>query len=352
MEINQRNKDTLQMETVNNFISNLMVAVSNCSLYSSGHEAFDKLARKTYSVLGEVLGERLEIMIIDNELVINKIPLKESGLHGTNLIRRLKRKGVSRVDFLAGIGLPEIKQFIIDISQTSKSPQQFSHIKTGNIDVNLSRQGLDIDYDGEGLISQAEIEKVKDVFHSASPFKKLQVAGLEEVVLHFIANFRKEASILKLLSPVKSFSEYTYTHATNVAVLSVFQAEALGVGDELLHEIGIAALLHDAGKLFIPKEILEKPGALDDREFAEIKKHPLYGATYLAKMDDLTQLAPIMAFEHHAKFNGTGYPEYRVNGNRQHVFSQIIAIADFFDALRSRRPYRDSMEIEEISVFM
>ena len=111
-------------------------------------------------------------------------------------------------------------------------------------------------------------------------------------------------------------------------------------------------MLHDAGKLFIPKEILEKKGALDDREFAEIKKHPLRGATYLAKIPDLTPLAPIMAFEHHRKYDGTGYPDIGINGNRQHIFSQIIAIADFFDALRSKRPYRGSMEIEEIMVLM
>lgn len=69
-------------------------------------------------------------------------------------------------------------------------------------------------------------------------------------------------------------------------------------------------------------------------------------------MPDLTPLAPIMAFEHHRKYDGTGYPEIRINGNRQHIFSQIIAIADCFDALRSKRPYRGSVEIEEIIVLL
>ena len=127
---------------------------------------------------------------------------------------------------------------------------------------------------------------VREVYEGVSPFKKLNIAGLEEIVVNFIVTFRKEVNILKLISPVKSYSEYTYTHATNVAVLTMFQAETLGgIRDILLRDIGIAALLHDVGKLFISKEILEKKGTLDQREWQEIRLHPLYGARYLAKVD-------------------------------------------------------------------
>jgi len=342
------------MKTVKDFVSTLMVAISNCSLYTKKHEAFNELAQKTLSRLREVQDKQLEIMVIENELVINRIPFTEAGLHRTNLIKRLRRKGVSRVDFLEGITLEEMKQFIIDISEAGKGLKSCPHIRSGTVDINLSSQKGEIDFDKDSLpwLSHGETDKVKDIFHSASPFKKLNIAGLEEVVVHFITTFNKEASILKYLSPVKSFSEYTYTHATNVAVLTVFQAESLGIKDDLLHEIGIAALLHDAGKLFVPKEILEKNGKLDDREFAEIKKHPLNGARYLAKMDNLTRLSPLMAFEHHLKYDCSGYPAIRFGEKKQHVFSQIIAIADFFDALRSHRPYRKSMEIKDIIALM
>ncbi len=91
------------MEAVKEFISALMVAVSNCSLYTKGHEAFDKLTNNVFSMLNSMLEEQFEIMIIDNELVINKAPLREAGLYGTNLIKRLKRKGISRVDFQKGM---------------------------------------------------------------------------------------------------------------------------------------------------------------------------------------------------------------------------------------------------------
>jgi HD-GYP domain-containing protein (c-di-GMP phosphodiesterase class II) len=341
------------METVKNFMSTLMIAVSNCSLYPKEHEALNNLSENAHSILGEILKEQFEIMIIDDELIVNKTPFREAGLHRNNLIRRLKRKGISHIVFLEGVTHSEIKQFIVDISETGKGLKSCPHIKTGSVDVDITGLKPDAsDIDGKPYSPSDEIEKVKDIFHSASPFKKLNTTGLEEVVMNFIAAFRKEADILKLLSPIKSFSEYTYVHATNVAILSTFQAESLGIRDELLHEIGVAALLHDVGKMFISKDILDKKGRLDDHEFDEIKKHPLYGARYLAKADNLTRLAPIIAFEHHMKYDRSGYPAQHSNENKQHICSQIVAIADFYDALRSIRPYRGSMDINDIMTLL
>lgn len=337
------------METVRDFITTFTIAISNCSLYSKEHDTFDELAKKTYNMLSEIMGERCEIMIIENELIVDKKVIKDVGINKANFIRRLKRKGITRIDFLKEVSFSEIKQFIVDVSDAGKRLGAYPHIKTGTIDVCiLSPKSAAVDSDSIPHLSSEEIEKVKDIFHSISPFKKLSIVGLEEIVAHFIATFRREAHILKLLSPVRSFSEYTYTHATNVALLSLFLADSLGIKDELLHEIGVAALLHDTGKLFISKEILDKNGKLDDREFAEIKKHPLYGARYLAKMDNLTRLAPVIAFEHHMRYDGSGYPEYHVDRRGQHILSQIVAISDFFDALRSRRPYRESLEAKDV----
>ncbi len=336
------------MTTAKDLISTFMIAISNCSLYSKEHEAFDDLAKKTLSSLTELMKDQLEIMILDSELVVNNSPLRDAGLHKVNIMKRFKRKGISRVDFLNGISLAEIKQFIIDMAGSGKDIKTYPHIKCGAVNINTATSDMG---PGEYAASDA-IDKVRDVFHSASPFKKLNVAGLDDVVIHFIAAFKKEANILKYLSPIKEFSEYTYVHATNVAVLSLFQAESLGINDEMLHDIGIAALLHDAGKLFISNDILDKKGRLDKREFEEIKKHPTYGAGYLSKMDDISRLAPVIAFEHHIKYDLSGYPNLTLKGREQHILSQIVAIADFFDALRSRRPYRESMEIKDIIVLM
>ena len=329
-----------------------MVATANCSLYTKEHAAFDELAKKSHALLCEILQGRLDIMVIDNELIINKTPVKDPGIHGMNLIKRLKRKGVARIEITEGVTVQEIRQLVIELAGNGKGLKNYPHIRSGAVDVTMTASTDDSAL--EPYCAPDELEKVKDIFHSASPFKKLNIAGLEEVVVHFISTFKREASILKFLSPVKSYDEYTYTHATNVAVLSVLQSQSLGIDNDILHDIGISALLHDAGKMFVSKEILDKKGKLDDDEFAEVQKHTLHGARYLAKMSDLPRIASIIAFEHHVKYDGSGYPKLTTNGNRQkqHIYSQIVAIADFYDALRSNRPYRKGMEIKEIFVLM
>ena len=192
------------------------------------------------------------------------------------------------------------------------------------------------------------LARLQEILRPQALFQKLDTVGLEEIVLSFVETIRREEHLLRLISPVKAYSEYTYTHASNVTVLSLLQAESLGIAGETLHEIGMAALLHDVGKLHVAKEILDKSGKLDDREWSEIRKHPLYGAWYLSRIEGLTRLAPIVAVEHHLRYDGQGYPRLEAYRRGQHLCSQIVAIADFFDALRSKRPYKKDWEIAEI----
>ncbi len=345
------------MDKVKAFIQTIMSAISNCSLYTAEHPSVDEFMKRAFRILNEIIADKgaLEMMIIDNDLVVNKEPLKDGGIHAVNFVRRLRRKGITRIDFLQGINLSELKQVVYAISQTEKRLGSLPHVKTGAIDVRLGGIQMEGDEFRSELsqISMEQVQRLKEIYpQSSSPFKPISIAGIEEVVVTFFVTLKREANLLKLVSPVRTYSEYTYTHATNVAVLSMFQAESLGFSDEFIHDIGIAGLLHDVGKLFISKEVLEKKGKLSEKEFEEITRHTLYGATYLAKMDALTPLAAIAAFEHHRRFDGHGYPNVKTGNKRQHICSQIIAISDFFDALRSRRPYKKDWEIREILTLM
>ena len=345
------------MENVKAFLSTFMSAVSNCTLYSKEHASVHDLTQKALSQLNEFLQETdsLELMIVGDDLIVNNSPFREPGTQGINLMKRLKRKGLSRVDFLKGITFSELILFVADVSASTQEPKTYAHIRTGVVDVRLGGFGVDgVDFDMESLsgFTSGQVEMVKDVYRGLTPFKKLNIAGLEEIVVNFILTFRREANILRMISPVKSFSEYTYTHATNVAVLSMFQAETLGVRDDLLRDIGISALLHDVGKLFIAKELLEKKEALDENDWDEIRMHPVYGAKYLSTMDGLPHLASVVAFEHHRRFDGKGYPDSALRNKNQHLCSQTVAISDYFDALRSRRPYRKALEIREVLSLM
>ncbi len=343
-------------EDVKRFVIAFTSALSNCSLYSTEHEAVEELLKKTLSVLERIIAESgsLEILVVDNDLIANKTPLRDPGIHGANLVRRLRKKGISRVDFLTGIVFSELKQFVADIAEPDRQIRALPHIRTGAIDVRLTGLTLDIEISDEGLfrLASLQVERTKNIYRSISSRGRLNVEGVEEIIGTFIGAFRKKADVLRLLSPVPSPGEHAYTHATNVAVLSMYQAETLGAKDELLYDIGVAALLHDVGKLFVPVEIREKEGTLSGQEWEELRRHTIYGARYLAKAEGLTRIAPLVALEHHRRYDGQGYPELAGRERGQHFFTQVIAISDFLDSMRNRRHNRSEAGIAGMLPFM
>lgn len=337
--------------TEKDIIPILSIGISKAQMYSPEHEAVEAAAGKVGSILEELEAEHLSILIVDDELVINNVLFRESGLHGKKFMRMFKLKGLSRVDFLKGVKPEETRKFIADVADAEKELGQYVNIRAGVMGVRTAASGVPVHLDLSAF-SEEQLGRVEALFGTVSPFRELEVAGLDEIVANFLITFRRGANILRMISPVRSHSEFTYTHAMNVAVLSMSQAEYLCLKDDLVHEVGIAALMHDVGKLFITEKVLHKDQRLTEDEYADVKRHSLLGAAYLLRTDGLPRLASIVALEHHRKFDGSGYPVLSDNGRRQHVASQIVAISDFFDALRSHRPYRRSLSVEEILQMM
>jgi len=332
-------------------ITALTTAIANCSLYSPEHAIVRSLSEKVTGIITELMGEEesTDIMIVENEIVFSREPLKEQSIHVGNFIKRLRRKGIDKVIFKKGLSVDEVIRFIGDMADPQGVVARYPHISTGIIEVRLGVEG------GMGL-SESELDRfrneqvgrIRESFSGVSRFKKLDVTGLEDIVINFISAFQQEVNILNIMTPFKSYTEFTYTHAANVAILTIFQAEALGIKGEYLHDIGIAALLHDVGKMFVPNEILEKKGKLDKKEWEEMQKHTMYGAKYLMTMDNIPKIAVPAALEHHLRYDGKGYPRTGTMKLKQHLCSQLVAIADFFDALRAKRPYKRDFEVVEI----
>jgi HD-GYP domain-containing protein (c-di-GMP phosphodiesterase class II) len=332
-------------------------------LYSKDHASVDGLIERAFSILNDILENlgALELMIIENDLVINKKPLREIGLQEKNLMKRLQKKGITHINFLKGVTISELKQLVVNISTSEKEIKASPHIKVGVVDVHISgfkdlqSVGFKIDKgsDTQKRLSEftsEQIEKVKEEYSRISPFKMLHLAGFEELIVQFVLMLKKEINILKLLRPVQSYSGYDETHATNVSVLTIFQAQSIGIREEFHGDIGLAALLHDVGKLFIPREILMKDSPLKEKEIMEL--HPLYGAQYLAKIEGLTRLAPIVAFEHHLRYDGSGYPKLKGINIKQHICSQMTAISDTFDTLRNTGFYRKALDLKDVLITM
>nr|NIR12454.1 HD domain-containing protein [Desulfobacterales bacterium] len=166
--------------------------------------------------------------------------------------------------------------FIAALVSVSGKPISSAHLQVGIVEVKFSTGSTD-DIPAE---IEEDIEKVKEINQELSKFGKLDMVGLEDVVMSFMSTLQREANVLNIVSPVKAHSEYTFAHTSNVTILSIFMAECLGLQGDILHEVGLAGLLHDVGKSFIPLEILEKEGKLTDEEWNIMRNHTVYGSMY------------------------------------------------------------------------
>ncbi|WP_199880703.1 HD-GYP domain-containing protein [Bacillus massiliglaciei] len=148
--------------------------------------------------------------------------------------------------------------------------------------------------------------------------------------------------IMRLLANVYVYDSNVFTHSLNVTVYSLLIGLKTNMNEKDLQTLGMGAILHDVGKMFIPCEIMMKPGKLTEEEFIQIQKHAEYGYELIRSIPFLSPEISICAHQHHERLDGSGYPN-RLTAEEIHPFAQIIAIADVYDAVTSNRVYRSAM---------
>lgn len=191
------------------------------------------------------------------------------------------------------------------------------------------------------------VKAIKDVYILSQQTKKNpDLRTTENVAAELVERIINNKDIMVNVIDLKVFDDYTYYHSVNVAVLALIMGVALGYTKTELYKLALSALLHDIGKVFISKNIIDKNGKLTNEEFEEIKKHPTYGYNYLKDRIEIPPKSFLGALQHHEKFDGTGYPD-RLKGASISNFGRLIAVADVFDALTSDRPYRKAMPPSE-----
>ena len=152
---------------------------------------------------------------------------------------------------------------------------------------------------------------------------------------------KSEYSIIGMTA-LREHDEHTYAHCVNVSVLSIRIGQVLGLSRQELANLGVAALLHDVGKVTVPTEILQKPGRLEESEWVAIRRHPLEGFKMVCRLPHLTKLTldtARVALHHHVSLDGSGYPP-AVGVESVSTSARIVAVADFFDAVTAHRAYR------------
>ncbi len=357
-------------------ISMINAAVANIGLYSAAHPQVGQYVDKAYAALAALLVQRRELtfLVIGKDIVADNQPIAATGSSGAfleNFGRALKRKSVERLSFLPGVSREELQAFIAELASGPSEPvRSRASIRIGRVEVRVrsaqqgpaaatsraesataemtATAGVPADMLEElQQLTTTELDELKELYHRIKQHKQINVRGIEDIVKGFVRSFRQEVNPLGILASLKSTHEYTFTHVANVGILTMSQAESMGFTGEHLHQIGVASLLHDVGKMFIPEEILNKPGALTTEERKIMETHTVKGARYLTGLEGIPKLAVLAALEHHIKFDGTGYPNVR-GGWKPNIASQIIAVSDVFDAMRSKRGYQEAHSVEKI----
>lgn len=141
------------------------------------------------------------------------------------------------------------------------------------------------------------------------------------------------------ISTLKTSDEYTFKHSVDVATISMIVAKQQGLSAQEIHEIGVSGLLHDIGKTKIPNEILNKPGKLDDSEFAIMRQHSTYGYNMIKNRPEFSPAVCLGVLQHHEKINGKGYP-MGVTEDKLCPYARILSVSDIYDALVTERPYK------------
>ncbi|NVN89506.1 MAG: HD domain-containing protein [Desulfuromonadales bacterium] len=363
------------------FIRHLLSAIANASLYGMDHPQVNRLTSQAFDSLVKTLEERpdFSLVIIENELVIDGRP-QDFSLFLDRFVQTLAARGIGHIRLLQGVTRQEVSDFIASISRQGADSAagiiSSRHFQLGQVDLmTTSGDGNGIEDDsaaaggsprsgvfvadtprpkGPVVIPEMpakEMARLMEIYEAVKSRNKLKITGIFDIVSDFVAAFRQEGQSLLVMAALRDADEYTFTHSTNVCILNIAQAISLGIDGQQLNDIGVAGMLHDIGKLFIPEELITKNTSLSNEEFRLMQSHPYKGARYLLDTPGVPRLAIVNAFEHHMRFNFTGYPKVPSHW-RQNLCSQMTTISDIFDALRTKRSYRESLSLTKICDMM
>jgi putative nucleotidyltransferase with HDIG domain len=332
--------------------------VRNAQLYAPDHPLVARNMAGLVAVLTTLHQQQpsIAVGIVGNDLVVADTPMHKVSATMSELIRKLKDNKVERIAFERGVTQEELVALTQNLSRlggkAAVDPEKHlssAHIRVGRLksDDDKRKDGIASDMAAIRQMYSSAVASAEVAWESAevegmpdAPAALETVEGLAEAVT-------QNRTALMALTAMRNYDNYTFTHMVNVSILAMAQARALGIDGRLLREFGMSALMHDIGKVRTPKAILNKPDKLTDEEFIIMRRHVVEGAEILRRTPEMPILAPIVAFEHHLRLDGSGYP-FTVKRDAMNLGSMLCAIADVYDAMRSQRSYQQAHPTDRI----
>jgi putative nucleotidyltransferase with HDIG domain len=348
------------------FLVSFGQAVSTMALYNDGHPARERAVDRSYRCLRDLqqFDQNPRFSFLGEETIYGETALR--GLGDWDWGTRLAQAGVQRMELASNVTREEYEEFLEEmmaritlsvIDSAEARPTRSSGIKVGTLGIRGETRELQETLEADvpvATISYSlgdEAASIQSMHKEVQQYGKLPLAEAEAVVRSLSMAMHGDQEMILPLLQLKEFDEYTTTHSLNVSVLTMALAESLGLATQDVRTFGIAGLLHDLGKVNVPQDILNKPGKLTDEERAVMQQHPAAGAKLIIDSGRRLDLAAAVAHEHHIMINGHGYPKQHYDRDC-HKASKLVHVCDVFDALRTRRPYRDAWESARVLTYI
>jgi len=346
----------LLVDSARTAFQQLSAILKNAALYPEAHPYLLTAADKFRGKIEELLVDRKEVVffLVGGELFFEKISVPIDQVLSL-LLEQFTTRDVGGIVFTQGLTAQELIRFA---GLMIKEPAYLAG--QGGIHAVVEKEGiLHIVLHNVVLVEKQTGAAIKAGKKKASDVFKDAVDTVQEMVqaMHFdqASSVRKVNSVIQAmvdnildnrdalmgLTSLKMYDEYTFAHSVNTSILAASLGTFLSFDKPQIATLGTAALMHDIGKVAVPHEIINKPGKLTPEEWDQVKRHPVEGALLLVDTPGVSKMAMVAAFEHHQHGGVRGYPQ--VNGQHErHPFSQIVALADAYEALTAARVYYSS----------
>jgi putative nucleotidyltransferase with HDIG domain len=341
-------------------VRRLASTIRAASLYSPDHpivrRGVEALAVLSRSALQRE--DTIVIGFIGDEVVVNAERLLRSAAMLIGFGRDLREREIEKITITAGVSREDFAWFVAALADRSSPVPLATRLQQRGIrHIALGRLNIEEPDDDSAGIAAARrvygsaVETAQSLWEAAKAGDKPDPGAARKIIDSLARLVSQDRTSLMALTAIKRYDNYTFTHMVNVSVLAMAQARSLNLEGPMLREFGFAASMHDIGKVHTPLEVLNKPDRLTQDEFAQMKQHVVDGAHILRRTPEMPALAPVVAFEHHLRQDLSGYPE-RIGHRELNLCTQIVTIADVYDALRSNRVYRDGLPSERIRAIM
>jgi HD-GYP domain-containing protein (c-di-GMP phosphodiesterase class II) len=325
-------------------ITLIAAAVTMRTLYPVNHPRVARAVNQMIAALHDVLERRgidsLTFLIVGDDLIAENQVLRRSTLSQRQFVQLLERRAIERLTLAAGLDEEEAHALLTALA-VGQPIENSAHVIFGRVRVRID--GDSKNHGDKRDLDADQLNVAREAFRHFRRDRSVPLVEMEKLVWGFIDSLSRSTRSVLPLSKLKDHDEYTFVHSVNVSLLVLGQARSFGIEGPMLHSFGLAALLHDIGKLMVPVAVLNHPGKLEGEQWSIMQSHAEQGAWYLSEIENSPSMSVLVAYEHHLRYDcKPAYPILRTP-RQPSLVSRMTSIADAYDAMSTVRPYQQPL---------